>query len=121
MDTVQGKNYAQYYVHQYHHAIENEKYDDALEIAMRGYFVAKDLGDEEWAQKFLNEARGAVVNFMDQLGELHATEAEQGHCCSFCDRKVADVKIAKGWHGSICEVCVTRLYELFTEKKSELE
>lgn len=118
MGQDHGSSYSLIYADRYSEAIKKrEDYEEALNHAIKGYLIAKDLGDSSSQQMFLNLLAMPVRRLIDDPAKRLSKEAEQGHCCSFCDRKADEVKIIKGWHGSICQVCVAQLYEHLTEKE----
>lgn len=116
MESVHGKDYAQFYSNLYHNALQEEKYDDALYAAMKGYVIANDMDDEECKHSFLNLVKSSIYDLIEEELNRRDKESEQGYRCIFCGKRSDEVKLMAGALGSICQNCATQVHEHFTQE-----
>ena len=117
MKIPTGRDYFQFYSNRFEFALRKEEYHEALEAVIKGYLVAKDMGDDDCRQAFFDSLQILVSDFIEETFTRLTEEAEHGLCCSFCQRKANEVNIVTGWHGAICKKCAVQIYEHFMQEE----
>jgi ClpX C4-type zinc finger len=117
MKTPKSKDYSQSYSGRWDVAVQRGDYIEALGCAIKGYEIARDLGDEAHRMAFLGLIKFAVHELVDALAEPMNKEAAQGLRCSFCGREKSEVELVAGAGATICRICVETIHKQLTESK----
>jgi hypothetical protein len=119
MDTPKGKNYAEFYSQRCGAAMQQHKFEDAVEMAMKGYQVAKDLGDDALRLTFLSVIRLAIEEMIAKAENVSGKNNKTSRQCSFCGQSETAVRLVAGANSVICDICVSKLHEIFSRDKRE--
>lgn len=113
METPKSQDYSDVYSSRWNIAVQNGNYTDALECAIKGYLIAKDVGDRIHETAFLALIRFAIIELVDEPSKKATEEAKQGLSCSFCGRKKTEVDIVVGPGVAICQICAGNINARF--------
>ena len=99
--------------------MQQENHADALDFAIKGYLVAKDIGEDAHKLAFLGLIRLAVEELVGGPIRKAKSQADQKHICSFCGRNEMEVKLMIGALATICESCADEIHNNFRKQKPE--
>ena len=117
MKTPKSKDYSDFYSERWNVAVRKKNYTEALDSGIKGYLVAKDLGNETHKMAFLGLIRFAINELIDKPSSKVHKEAEQGQRCSFCGRKEGEANLMAGPSATICRICVGNIQKYFAKHK----
>jgi ClpX C4-type zinc finger len=118
MEPPPSKIYSDHYSRGWNAAMQQENYAAALDFAIKGYLVAKDIGENAHELAFLGLIRLAVEELVGAPIRKAKSRGDQKHICSFCGRNELEVKLMIGALATICESCAGEIHNNFSKAKA---
>jgi hypothetical protein len=117
MENLKNTDYSEFYTSRWNTAVKQGNYPEALDSAIKGYLIAKEIGDDTHEKVFLGFLSSAVHELIDKPLEQLRHEASQGIRCSFCGREEKEVKLVAGPGVTICQGCNDSIHDIFAKEK----